>query len=72
MHTYKATVSREGKWWIIGVPELKGYVTTDGAVNVGDVTQARRKSEIHSQAVDFICTVTGAEPSDFVLAMMNT
>lgn len=64
MHTYKATVTRDGKWWMVEVPELDGYVTPSGSVNVGAVTQARRLAEVASQAKDFICTVTDAAPSE--------
>jgi hypothetical protein len=65
MHTYRVTVTRDDRWWMVHVPELMGHVTASGAVNVGDVTQARRVSEIASQARDFICTVTDQAPSAF-------
>lgn len=64
MHTYKATVTRDDKWWMITVPDLDGYVMTDGSINLTTTTQARRISEIHSQAHDFICTVTDKAPSE--------
>lgn len=63
MRTYKVNVTREGKWWMVDVPELDGYVSSDGAVNIGSLTQARRLSEVRTQAVDYICTVTDQPPS---------
>jgi hypothetical protein len=64
MHTYKVEVTRDDRWWMIRVPELEGFVTPSGAINVGDTTQARRLSEVRGQAVDFICTVTDSAPSE--------
>jgi len=63
MHAYEVNVTRDGRWWMITVPELAGYVSADGAVNLSDTTQARRLSEVESQARDFICTVTDCPPS---------
>ncbi len=64
MHTYKVTVTRDDRWWMVTVPELNGYVAPGGAINMSDTTQARRLSEVPSQAVDFICTVTDSAPSE--------
>lgn len=61
---YEATVTRDGEWWMIRVPELAGHVNAAGARNVSDTTQARDSLEIAQMARDFICTVTDAEPSD--------
>jgi len=58
MHTYKVTVYREDRWWMIQVPELDGYTYPDGGINTSDLTQARRYSDITSQARDFISTIT--------------
>lgn len=63
MHTYKVNVTREDKWWIITVPELDGYITADGAINLSDTTQARRLADVPKEAADFICTVTDSAPS---------
>ncbi|BBZ03914.1 hypothetical protein MCHIJ_33510 [Mycolicibacterium chitae] len=63
MHIYKVHVVRDDRWWMITVPELHGYVTRDGSTNLSDTTQARRLSEVPSQARDFICTVTDVAPS---------
>lgn len=64
MHTYQVNVTRDDRWWMITVPELAGYVSADGAINLSDTTQARRISEVSSQARDFICTVTDKAPSE--------
>lgn len=64
MHTYQVNVTRDDRWWMITVPELMGYEYADGGVNFSDMTQARRISEISSQARDFICTVTDKAPSE--------
>lgn len=49
---------------MITLPELAGYVTAGGAINVGDNTQARRLADVPSEARDFICTVTDSAPSE--------
>lgn len=64
MHTYQVNVTRDGRWWMITVPELDGYKDADGAINLTDTTQARRLSEVPSQALDFICTVVDKAPSE--------
>lgn len=63
MHTYEVNVTRDGKWWMITVPELNRYVMKDGSINLTNTTQARRLSEVSGQALDFICTVTDTAPS---------
>lgn len=63
MHTYTVKVTRDDRWWMIEVPELEGYVNAVGARNYSTITQARRLSEVNSQAIDFICTVTDQAPS---------
>lgn len=40
--TYSVTVTREGKWWMIAIPELDG------------LTQARRLSEAQQMAKEYI------------------
>lgn len=67
MHTYRVTVTREGKWWMITVPELDGFTAPDGSINLNDTTQARRLSDVPAQARDFICTVTDTAPSEVVI-----
>lgn len=64
MNTCQVNVTRDEKWWMITVPELNRYVAADGSINLSDTTQARRVSDIASQAGDFICTVTDQAPSE--------
>jgi hypothetical protein len=49
-------VTRDGRWWMITVPELAGYVAADGSINLSDTTQARHEGEIERMARDFIAT----------------
>jgi hypothetical protein len=51
MHHYKAEVTRDGRWWMIDVPEID------------QLTQARRISEINEMARSLIAVSTG-EPLD--------
>jgi len=53
MILYTATVGREGKWWMVHVPELNG------------LTQARRRSEAELMACEWIA-VTLSVPIDDV------
>lgn len=72
MHTYRVEVTREGKWWLITVPELAGYRTSDGSVNLSDTTQTRRLSAAARQARDFICSVTDTAPSEVAMDITVT
>lgn len=47
MKVYKAEVTRDGKWWMIAIPELDG------------LTQARRLGEVEKMAREFIAVETG-------------
>lgn len=42
MSTHKVTVTREGKWWMVAIPEFDG------------LTQARRLGEVEEMARDWI------------------
>jgi predicted RNase H-like HicB family nuclease len=44
MNTYDVTVTRDGRWWMVEIPELDG------------LTQARRLSEVEHMARDYIAT----------------
>lgn len=54
---YTAIVTRDGKWWMIHVPELEG------------VTQARRLGEAGLMAREFIAVSTGARLDDVEVAL---
>jgi hypothetical protein len=49
--TYTALCEREGRWWVITVPELPS----------GRVTQARTLDEIPAVVADLVATMTGAD-----------
>ncbi|HWD82904.1 MAG TPA: hypothetical protein VG497_28580 [Kribbella sp.] len=46
MKTYEVTVRREGRWWMVAVPELDG------------LTQARRLDEVEQVAREYIAVST--------------
>ncbi|MGH3958999.1 HicB family toxin-antitoxin system [Mycobacterium sp.] len=52
MHDYKVDVSRDGRWWMIHVPEI------------GQLTQARRISEIEDMARSLIAISTDTPLTD--------
>ncbi|GAB09001.1 hypothetical protein GOARA_026_00310 [Gordonia araii NBRC 100433] len=61
---YRVDVHRDGRWWMIRVPELDGYVDATGARFPDEaITQARRYADINREARDFICSVTDSAPS---------
>ncbi|MDP3209495.1 MAG: hypothetical protein Q8M65_10135, partial [Rhodoglobus sp.] len=49
MNKYSATVSREGKWWMVRVPAI------------GGLTQARRFSEAELMARELIAATLGIQ-----------
>lgn len=55
MHTYDITVERDGRWWMITVPEI------------GQVTQARRITEIEDMARSLVAISTDAPLTDIAV-----
>ncbi|MUK02809.1 antitoxin HicB [Vibrio cholerae] len=52
METFNATARREGKWWVIEIPEL------------GQTTQARTFAEIKVMATDLAAVMRDVDPSE--------
>ena len=50
--TYQVRLNRDGRWWMVEVPEVDG------------LTQARRLGEVELMARELIAVTTGAEPED--------
>lgn len=69
MTTFKVSVTREDRWWVVTIPELDGYRTAAGTINVGASTQARRFADITREASDYIATVTDLPFSKIALAV---
>lgn len=67
MHTYRVNVTRDGRWWMVDVPELAGFAYQGGGVNTSTLTQARRLSEVEDMAMDFISCVTDADRSQIAV-----
>jgi len=57
MTAYSATVSREGKWWMVRVPAIDG------------LTQARRVSEAALMARELIAVTLDLAPADVEVAL---
>ncbi len=55
MTNYAVTVTREGKWWMIAVPELDG------------LTQARRLSEVETMARSLIAVTLDVPVDSFTI-----
>ncbi len=53
MTTYRVNVTREGKWWMVAIPELD------------ELTQARRIGEAETMARDLISLRTSSAPDAF-------
>jgi hypothetical protein len=57
-HTYRVDVHRDGRWWILHVPELDGTGGLDECLG-----QARRYHDIGKEARDLITLVADVAPS---------
>jgi hypothetical protein len=55
--TYSAHVTREGKWWMVAIPEIDG------------LTQARRLSEADEMARDYIAVTLDMPVADVKVRM---
>jgi hypothetical protein len=55
MHHYKVEVSRDGRWWMINVPEID------------QLTQARRINEIEDMARSVIAITTDTPLTDITV-----
>lgn len=53
MKTYEVTINREGKWWMVSIPEL------------GGITQARSVKEAHDMARDYIAITLDVPANSF-------
>lgn len=56
MNHYKIEVTRDGKWWMISIPDLDG------------LTQARRISEIEDMAREYIAVTTGTRLDEVAIS----
>jgi hypothetical protein len=59
MHEYKVEVTREGRWWMVHVPEID------------QLTQARRISEIVPMAESLITVSTDQPLTDIVVRIVS-
>ncbi len=66
-HTYRVDVHRDGRWWILHVPEL------DGTRGLNEcLSQARRYEDIEKDARDLITLVADVAPSTVALDLHVT
>ena len=59
MKTYDAIVTRDGKWWMIEIPDLDG------------LTQARRLAEVEDMAREFIAVSTRVPQDEIALNVIH-
>jgi predicted RNase H-like HicB family nuclease len=71
MRVFEVEVTRDGDWWMITVPELDGYVTPGGAVNVGGTTQARSRDEVETMAREYISLTVDDESFGLNINMLD-
>lgn len=58
-HHYKVEVTRDGRWWMVHVPELD------------QLTQARRIGEVEEMARSLIAISTGTRVSDIAIDIVS-
>jgi predicted RNase H-like HicB family nuclease len=58
-HVYDAVVTRDGKWWMIEVPEL------------GVITQALSENEVEYMVTDLIVAWLDVEPDTFSVNLID-
>jgi hypothetical protein len=59
MHEYKIEIERDGRWWMVHIPELDG------------LTQARRISESEQMACEWIAVSTGTPFADIAVHIVS-
>ena len=57
MSTYEITVHRDGRWWMVAIPEIDG------------LTQARKLREAPRMAMEYIALATDQDASEFEVAI---
>ena len=57
MSTYEITVYRDGRWWMVAIPEIDG------------LTQARKLREAPRMAMEYIALATDQDASEFEVAI---
>lgn len=58
-HEYKIEIERDGRWWMVHIPELDG------------LTQARRLSEAELMGREWIAVTTGTPLDDVTVSIAN-
>ena len=60
MTTYRVQVTREGRWWMVHVPDIDG------------LTQARRLAEVEPMARSLVAITLDVDPDSFDLSIETT
>lgn len=60
MKHYEVTVTRDGKWWMVHIPEIDG------------LTQARRLAEAGDMAREYVAAATGQELAEIEVDVQVT
>jgi len=59
MHEYKIEIERDGRWWMVHIPELDG------------LTQARRLAEAELMGREWIAVTTGTPLDDVAVSVIG-